>query len=46
MALAFLTWALSARTGRPVVLPDRLTLPLLPVALLLAPALAWTFWKA
>jgi leader peptidase (prepilin peptidase)/N-methyltransferase len=39
MALAFLTWALSARTGRPVVLPDRLTLPLLPVALLLAPAL-------
>ena len=39
MAMAFLTWALSARTGRPVVLPDRLTLPLLPVALLLAPAL-------
>ncbi len=39
MALAFLTWALSGRTGKPVVLPDRLTLPLLPLALLLAPAL-------
>ncbi len=36
MALAFLSGALSARTGRPVVLPDRLTLPLLPVALLAA----------
>ncbi|GAA5334992.1 MULTISPECIES: prepilin peptidase [Thermus] len=43
MALAFLTWALSARTGKPVVLPDRLTLPLLPLALLLAPALDLDF---
>ncbi|MCS6867609.1 A24 family peptidase [Thermus sp.] len=39
MALAFLSWALSARTKRPVVLPDRLTLPLLPLALLLTPLL-------
>ncbi|TFU25208.1 A24 family peptidase [Thermus tengchongensis] len=39
MALAFLTWALSARTGRPVVLPDRITLPLLPLAWILAPYL-------
>ena len=39
MALAFLTWGLSARTGRPVVLPDRMTFPLLPLCLLLAPAL-------
>ncbi|APD09029.1 prepilin peptidase [Thermus brockianus] len=43
MALAFLTWALSARTGKPVVLPDRLTLPLLPLALLLAPILGLDF---
>lgn len=35
MALAFLTWALSARTGRPVVLPDLLTLGLWPLALFL-----------
>jgi leader peptidase (prepilin peptidase)/N-methyltransferase len=42
MALAFLSWALSARTGRPVVLPDRLTLllfPLIPLAPLLLPPL-------
>ncbi|RTI39233.1 prepilin peptidase, partial [Thermus scotoductus] len=39
MALAFLTWALSARTGRPVVLPDRITLPLLLLAWILAPYL-------
>ncbi|MFN4233124.1 prepilin peptidase [Thermus sp.] len=39
MALAFLTWALSGRTGRPVVLPDRITLPLLPLAWILAPYL-------
>ncbi len=39
MALAFLTWALSGRTGRPVVLPDRITLPLLPLASILAPYL-------
>jgi len=39
MALAFLTWALSGRTGKPVVLPDRITLPLLPLAWLLAPYL-------
>ncbi len=43
MALAFLTWGLSARVGRPVVLPDRLTLPLLPLALLLSPALGLDF---
>jgi leader peptidase (prepilin peptidase)/N-methyltransferase len=46
MALAFLAWALSARTGRPVVLPDRLTLPLLPLALLLAPTLGLSFLEA
>lgn len=39
MALAFLTWALSGRTGKPVVLPDRITLPLLPLAWILAPYL-------
>lgn len=43
MALAFLTWALSGRTGRPVVLPDRLTLLLLPLSLLLAPLLGLDF---
>jgi len=43
MALAFLTWALSGRTGRPVVLPDRLTLLLLPLFLLLAPLLGLDF---
>lgn len=32
MALAFFSWALSARTGRPVVLKDRIVLPLLPLA--------------
>jgi|UPI0003A82502 leader peptidase (prepilin peptidase)/N-methyltransferase len=46
MALAFLAWGLSARTGRPVVLPDRLTLPLLPLALLLAPYLGASFLEA
>ncbi len=46
MALAFLTWGLSARTGRPVVLPDRLTLPLLPLALALGPALGLDFLEA
>ncbi|GLV47921.1 peptidase [Thermus sp. LT1-2-5] len=46
MALAFLTWALSGRTGKPVVLPDRLTLPLLPLALLLAPALGLDFLES
>ena len=46
MALAFLAWALSARTGRPVVLPDRLTLPLLPLAFLLAPALGLDFLES
>lgn len=43
MALAFLTWALSARTRRAVVLPDRLTLPLLPLLLALSPALGLDF---
>jgi len=46
MALAFLAWALSARTGRAVVLPDRLTLPLLPLSLLLAPTLGLPFLEA
>ncbi len=46
MALAFLTWGLSARTGRPVILPDRLTLPLLPLALLAAPYLGLDFLQA
>lgn len=46
MALAFLAWALSARTGRAVALPDRLTLPLLPLAFLLAPALGLDFLES
>ncbi len=46
MALAFLAWALSARAGRAVVLPDRLTLPLLPLAFLLAPALGLSFLES
>ncbi|WP_117237940.1 prepilin peptidase [Thermus sediminis] len=46
MALAFLAWGLSARTGRPVVLPDRLTLPLLPAVLLLTPYLGLDLLEA
>lgn len=46
MALAFLTWALSARTGKPVVLPDRVTLPLLPLVLALSPVLGLDFLGA
>ncbi|GAB5603616.1 A24 family peptidase [Thermus sp. FJN-A] len=46
MALAFLAWALSGRTGRAVVLPDRLTLPLLPLAFLLAPHLGLDFLES
>ncbi|TBH15246.1 prepilin peptidase [Thermus thermamylovorans] len=46
MALAFLAWGLSGRTGKAVVLPDRVTLPLLPLVLLLAPALGLDFPEA
>lgn len=46
MALAFLTWALSGRTGKAVVLPDRVTLPLLPLFLLLSPLLGGDFLEA
>jgi len=46
MALAFLSWGLSARLRRPAVLPDRAALPLLPLAMALGGGLGRGFLDA